>query len=94
MSVKISVLGSSSSGNCTFVATSQTKILLDAGLNPTQTLKRLNAIGESLEDIDALIVSHEHTDHVCGIPGLLGKRTIPVYIGDKDLCRNQSEHRV
>ena len=83
MSVKISVLGSSSSGNCTFVATSQTRILLDAGLNPTQTLKRLNAIGESLDDIDALIVSHEHTDHICGIPGLLGKRTIPVYIGDK-----------
>jgi phosphoribosyl 1,2-cyclic phosphodiesterase len=81
--VKISVLGSSSSGNCTFVATSQTKILLDAGLNPTQTLKRLSAIGESLDDIDALIISHEHADHVCGIPGLLGKRTLPVYIGNE-----------
>ena len=69
MSVKISVLGSSSSGNCTFVATYQVRVLLDAGLNPTQTLKRLNAIGESLDDIDALIVSHEHTDHVNGIPG-------------------------
>jgi len=54
VSVKISVLGSSSSGNCTFIATSQTKILLDAGLNPTQTLKRLSAIGESLDDIELM----------------------------------------
>lgn len=83
MSVRISVLGSSSSGNCTFIATSQAKILLDAGLNPTQTLKRLSAIGESLDDIDALVISHEHTDHVCGIPGLLGKRILPVYIASK-----------
>lgn len=83
VSVKISVLGSSSSGNCTFIATSQTKVLLDAGFNPTQTLKRLHAIGECLDDIDAIIVSHEHTDHVNGISGLLSKREIPVYIGEQ-----------
>lgn len=83
MSVKISVLGSSSSGNCTFIATSQTKILLDAGLNPTQTSKRLLAIGESLDGINALVISHEHTDHVNGVVGLLSKRRIPVYIGEE-----------
>jgi phosphoribosyl 1,2-cyclic phosphodiesterase len=81
--VKISVLGSSSTGNCTFIASSQTKILLDAGFSPTQTLKRLHIIGESLDDIDALIISHEHTDHVNGITGLLSKRRIPVYIGER-----------
>ena len=80
VSLKISVLGSSSSGNCTFVSTRQTKILLDAGLNLTQTIKRLNSIGESLEEIDALVISHEHTDHVNGITGLLSKKDIPVYI--------------
>ncbi len=83
MSVKISVLGSSSSGNCTFIATSQTRILLDAGFNPTQTLKRLCAIGESLDGIDALIISHEHTDHLGGLAGLLSKRDLPVYIGEE-----------
>ena len=83
MSVKMSVLGSSSSGNCTFVATNQVRVLLDAGLNPIQTLKRLNAIGESLDEIDALIISHEHTDHVYGIAGFFAKRYIPVYIGDQ-----------
>lgn len=83
MSVKISVLGSSSSGNCTFIATSQTKILLDAGFNPTQTLKRLCAIGETLDDIDAVIISHEHTDHIGGLDGLLSKWDLPVYIGEQ-----------
>ncbi|MCI0420850.1 MAG: MBL fold metallo-hydrolase [Acidobacteria bacterium] len=52
-------------------------------MNPTQTLKRLHTIGESLDDIDALIVSHEHTDHVFGIAGLLGKKNLPVYIGEQ-----------
>ncbi len=83
MSVKISVLGSSSSGNCTFIATSQARVLLDAGFNPTQTRKRLHAIGESLDAIDALIISHEHTDHVCGIPGILSKRRLPIYVGQQ-----------
>jgi phosphoribosyl 1,2-cyclic phosphodiesterase len=83
VSVKMSVLGSSSSGNCTFVATNQVRILLDAGLNLIQTQKRLNAIGESLDDIDALVISHEHTDHVNGIAGILAKRDIPVFIGEQ-----------
>ncbi|MBM3801572.1 MAG: MBL fold metallo-hydrolase [Acidimicrobiia bacterium] len=90
MSVKISVLGSGSSGNCTFIATSQTKILLDAGLSPTQTQKRLKAIGESLENIDALVISHEHADHINGVPGLLKKkRTLPVYIGRETWAATQ-----
>jgi phosphoribosyl 1,2-cyclic phosphodiesterase len=83
VSVKISVLGSSSTGNCTFIATSQIKVLLDAGLNPTQTMKRLDAIGESLDDIGALVISHEHTDHVSGIAGILAKRNITVFIGEQ-----------
>jgi phosphoribosyl 1,2-cyclic phosphodiesterase len=80
VSVKISVLGSSSSGNCTFISTSKTRVLLDAGLSRTQIALRLKAIGESLENIDALIVSHEHIDHVAGLQRLLAKQTIPVYI--------------
>jgi phosphoribosyl 1,2-cyclic phosphodiesterase len=83
VSLKISVLGSSSSGNCTFISTSKTRILLDVGLSPTQVAKRLKAIGESLESIDALIISHEHLDHIAGLPGLLAKQAIPLYISQE-----------
>jgi phosphoribosyl 1,2-cyclic phosphodiesterase len=83
VSLKISVLGSSSSGNCTFISTSKTRILLDAGLSPTQVAKRLKAIGESLESIDALIISHEHLDHIAGLQGLLAKQAIPLYISQE-----------
>jgi phosphoribosyl 1,2-cyclic phosphodiesterase len=80
VAVEISVLASSSSGNCTFISTSRAKILLDAGINPTQAIKRLKSIGESLDKIDAVVISHEHIDHVCGLSGLLSKRDIPTYI--------------
>jgi phosphoribosyl 1,2-cyclic phosphodiesterase len=80
VSLKISVLGSSSSGNCTFISTSKTRVLLDAGLSRRQTLKRLKAIGEKLEDIDALLVSHEHLDHVAGLEQLLAAGPVPLYI--------------
>jgi phosphoribosyl 1,2-cyclic phosphodiesterase len=80
VAVRISVLASSSSGNCTFISTSRTKILLDAGINPTQVVKRLNSIGESLDHIDAVVISHEHIDHVSGLSGILSKKDMPVYI--------------
>ncbi|MFN8007127.1 MAG: MBL fold metallo-hydrolase [Terriglobia bacterium] len=80
MAIKISVLASSSSGNCTFIATSRVRILLDAGISPTQIRKRLHSIGESLDQLDAVVVSHEHTDHVNGLTSLLNKKNIPVYI--------------
>jgi phosphoribosyl 1,2-cyclic phosphodiesterase len=83
VSLKISVLGSSSSGNCTFISTTKTRILLDAGLSRAQIAKRLKAIGESLENIDALIVSHEHLDHIAGLDRLLLKQAIPLYISEE-----------
>jgi len=82
VSLKISVLGSGSSGNCTFISSSKTKILLDAGFNRSQTIRRLNAIGESLEGIKALVISHEHSDHVNGLPSLLAKHDIPVFTSE------------
>lgn len=80
MAVRISVLASSSSGNCTFISTSRTRILLDVGINPTQVIKRLNSIGESLDHIDAVVISHEHIDHVNGLSAILSKKDMPVYI--------------
>ena len=68
--VKFCVLASGSSGNCALLATGHTRILLDAGLSMREIRNRLAAIGEDLGSIDAILVTHEHTDHVAGLPML------------------------
>jgi len=55
-------------------------VLVDAGLSFKQTRERLADIGETIESIDAVLVSHEHTDHISGIPGLTKKLRKPIYI--------------
>jgi phosphoribosyl 1,2-cyclic phosphodiesterase len=77
--LKLCVLASGSSGNCTFIGTEKVKILIDAGLSARQTERRLAEIGERVEQIDAFCVSHEHGDHVAGIGVLQKKYGIPVY---------------
>jgi phosphoribosyl 1,2-cyclic phosphodiesterase len=77
---KISVLGSGSSGNCTFISSSKTRILIDGGLSRLQTLKRLASIGESLDQIDAFVVTHEHNDHIQGLPTILSRNDIAVFM--------------
>jgi len=68
--VKFCVLASGSTGNTALLATENTRILIDAGLSMLQLRKRLASIGESLESIDAVLVTHEHSDHVGGLPVL------------------------
>ena len=79
MALKLCVLASGSSGNCTFIGTERTRILVDAGLSALQTERRLAEIGETMERIDAICVSHEHADHVAGIRVLQKKYGTPVY---------------
>jgi phosphoribosyl 1,2-cyclic phosphodiesterase len=64
------VLASGSSGNAALLATENTRILVDAGLSMRELRKRLASIGESLEGIDAILITHEHSDHVSGLPVL------------------------
>jgi phosphoribosyl 1,2-cyclic phosphodiesterase len=66
--VKFCVLASGSSGNAALLATDNTRILVDAGLSVLQLRKRLDAIGEDLSRIDAVLITHEHSDHIAGLP--------------------------
>ncbi len=68
------MLGSGSSGNSTFVASGETRVLFDAGFSCRQIQLRLAKIGEDFRALDAVIVSHEHSDHVNGLE-VLGRRT-------------------
>jgi hypothetical protein len=78
--VKVCALSSSSSGNATFVASSKTRILIDAGLSRKETYQRLANIGEDGDKLDAILVTHEHTDHVGGLVRFGRKRRIPMYL--------------
>jgi phosphoribosyl 1,2-cyclic phosphodiesterase len=80
MCVSVSVLASGSRGNCALVATSSTRILVDAGLSGRETFKRLRALGERTEEISAILITHEHSDHVAGLQRLATKLNVPVFL--------------
>lgn len=74
------MLASGSSGNCTFVSAGRTRILVDAGLSRREVDNRLRAIGEDPKKLNAILISHEHSDHVSGLPRLAKHLGIPVYL--------------
>lgn len=72
---QIRVLASGSSGNATFVRVGEVRLLIDAGVSRRRLRAALAEIGETLESLDAILVTHEHGDHVSGLPVL--QRTLP-----------------
>lgn len=81
--MKFTVLGSGSTGNSVLIATEKTKVLIDAGLSAKQTLLRLGAVGVDFEDLNGLLITHEHGDHAGGLRVLLKTVKCPVYISGK-----------
>ncbi|MEP7354890.1 MAG: MBL fold metallo-hydrolase [Acidobacteriota bacterium] len=77
---QVSVLASSSSGNSTVIATDRTCVLVDAGLSRKETFERMLSIGIDPERLDAILITHEHSDHVSGLPAIAKKLKIPVYV--------------
>jgi phosphoribosyl 1,2-cyclic phosphodiesterase len=73
-------LASGSKGNAIFVSTPDTAVLVDAGLSGIEIQRRMAAVGRTPDDLKAIIITHEHTDHVKGA-GVLSRRfNIPVYV--------------
>lgn len=79
MTLRLCVLGSGSSGNCTYVGSEKTSLLIDAGLSARETVKRLGEIGVNIASIAAVCVSHEHGDHTAGLRVLHQRHGIPLY---------------
>ena len=77
--MEIAFLGSGSSGNCAVVRAGRTAVLLDAGLSVRDTARRLEGRGMSLDDVSALLLTHEHADHIRAASAFAGKRGLPVY---------------
>jgi len=74
------VIASSSSGNSTLVATERTCLLVDAGLSRKETFERLAASGTAPEDLTAILITHEHSDHIAGLHAIARKLDIPIYV--------------
>jgi phosphoribosyl 1,2-cyclic phosphodiesterase len=77
--VRFTVLASGSKGNCTVVAGGNTRILVDAGLSCRELFRRMRLVDEEPATLDAIIVTHEHSDHVAGLAVTARKLGIPVY---------------
>jgi phosphoribosyl 1,2-cyclic phosphodiesterase len=77
--VRFTVLASGSKGNSTVVSGGRTRILVDAGLSCRELFRRMKLAGEEPETLDAILITHEHSDHVSGVAVTARKLGIPVY---------------
>ena len=77
--MKICSIASGSSGNCTYVSDDETSVLIDTGVSLKKITAGLDEIGVGIDDISAVLITHEHIDHVGGLGVLLRKKEIPVY---------------
>jgi len=78
--LRVSILASGSSGNLTLLESETTRILVDAGLGKRETLARLAAVEREIDRLDAVLITHEHTDHCNGLPQVLGLWKSPLYV--------------
>lgn len=72
-------LASGSKGNCTYIGTAQTKILLDLGINVKTLLIKLAEINVDIGEISAILITHEHSDHIQGLKTMTSKYGIPIF---------------
>jgi phosphoribosyl 1,2-cyclic phosphodiesterase len=91
------MLGSGSAGNSTLVSTDHCRILIDGGLSARQIVVRLEQCGVAPEQLDGLLLTHEHGDHVCGLEVFCRKFAIPIYCNAQTAeairCFGLGEHK-
>lgn len=80
MSLMVASLNSGSNGNCYYIGNNEEAVLVDVGISCREVEKRMQRLGLDAEKIKAVFISHEHTDHISGLPTLAKKYRLPVYI--------------
>jgi len=81
--LKIASIASGSNGNCYYLENDNDAILVDAGISAKQIVNRMANLGLSMSKVRGVFVSHEHTDHVCGVDVLSRKYSVPVFMTQK-----------
>lgn len=78
--IRFTVLGSGSTGNAVLISTDRTNVLVDAGLSSREILRRLAVVGIDHQKLDAVLITHEHSDHAGGLRVLLNSIDCEVYV--------------
>lgn len=91
MSLTFCSLASGSSGNCQYVGTERTKLLIDAGMTGKYIKDSLSNINVGIEQINGILLTHEHTDHMSGLGVLMRRYKIPLYISEKTWSKLESK---
>lgn len=89
--MKISILGSGSAGNSTYIESDKARILIDAGFSCKKIEERLYSIRKTILDIDAILITHEHIDHIQGAGIISRKYNIPIYITPESFKAGESK---
>ncbi len=87
MALQMVSLNSGSNGNCYYVGNADDAVLIDVGISGSQLVKRMKAIGLSMQKVKAIFISHEHSDHINGAPSVASRFKLPVYISHKTASR-------
>ena len=82
---KVCPLFSGSTGNCTYIGTKNGSLLVDAGVSMKRISEAVSSIGGSLEEIKAVLITHDHSDHIVGLKPLLNKLKVPVIASEKTM---------
>lgn len=77
--MQVHVLASGSKGNATFLQFNDTNILVDAGISARRIKQGLDRIGAAVEELDGIVITHEHRDHIAGLTTLAKKYRLPMY---------------
>lgn len=80
--MRLATIASGSSGNCIYIGTEGRNIIVDAGIPLRRIEQGLGQLGLEVEDLDAVFVSHEHSDHIGGLGVLLRRHAIPVFLSE------------
>ena len=86
---KISVLASGSKGNATIITAGGKNFLIDAGISCRQLTQRIKETGMQPEDLDGVLLTHEHRDHISGLPVFSRKYHLPVFANEAQFAAAQ-----
>jgi phosphoribosyl 1,2-cyclic phosphodiesterase len=79
VAARLTILGSGSAGNCAYLEAGETRLLVDAGFSARQIRQRLATLQRTPETLTGILITHEHSDHIQGLPQLAARLGLPVY---------------